>query len=218
MSFVAAGKSVDLIALIVIWVLTFYALWMARQGKTKDIKPLPGIPAMLEGINKATEEGKPVIFVHCGKLYGPDAMSVLACLNVCSFVSQNVAKLNANFISVAMEYPEVYPIMVETVREAYAAAGATSAFKEDFVRYYPGYSYTMEVMGLIEQSEPGAIVYMGAWDHSSIIQSTVGSGDPMSITTIFAQDLFRIVTVVLLVMVALAATVGFADLNRWLGM
>jgi hypothetical protein len=211
---------------------------------------------MLEGINKSAEEGKPTMFLHCGKLYGPDAASVLACLNVCSYVAENVARLNTKLISVSLEYPEVYPIMIETVREAYSAAN-NPAFKEESVRYFPGYSYTMEVMGLIEQERPGTIVYMGAWDHSALIQSTVGfvigamqiagtanvaqlpffiancdyvligeeflaagakvSGDPIAISTIFAQDLFKAIVLIIIVSGTLLVTGGFTQITSWLG-
>jgi hypothetical protein len=256
MAIFETGKVIDLLAWLVIWALTAYALLQARQGKTRDVRFLPGIPAILEGINKSTEEGKPAMFLHCGKLYGPNALSVLASLNVCSYTAQNCALLGPDLISVAMEYPETYPVMIETVKEAYTAAGKGDAYRDEMVRYYPGYSYTMEVMGLIEQETPGVIVFMGRWDHSSIIQSTTGysvgalqvagtdgivqlpffiancdyvligeeflaagakvSEDPVAISSIYAQDIFRIILVGVLVLAALTMTIGTdALLNLW---
>jgi hypothetical protein len=170
MAIFESGKIIDLLTWLVVWALTGYALMQARQGKTRDIKFLPGIPAILEGINKSTEEGKPAMFLHCGKLYGPYALSVLASLNVCSYTAQNCASLGPDLISVAMEYPETYPVMIETVKEAYTAAGKADAYRDEMVRYYPGYSYTMEVMGLIEQKTWSNCIYgkMGPLFNNSV--------------------------------------------------
>jgi hypothetical protein len=253
-----SGRIIDFIALVVIWGIAYYTLELAKRGKTYEIQNMPPLDAIYEGVGSALEKGKKTLFIHCGKLYGSGAPAVMACFSIANYTAEHVARLNAGFTAIAYEYPEVYPILLDNVRQGFAAADASSSFRDEMVVYFPGWSYTMETMGLIEYEKPGAILFMGRWDHSALIQSTVGqsvgafqiagatnvsalpffvancdfvligeellaagakvSGIPSAINTIFGEDVFRIVILILLIVGFLTASLNIMALKTFLAL
>lgn len=163
-------------ALILVAVFSFLVLWYirrAQKGLGLYVRPLPGISAVDEAVGRATEMGRPVLFIPgTGDL---DNIQTIAGLSVLG----RVARVTARYAT-PLRVPVLYPLPLaaanETVREAYLAEGVSDQLSPETVQYVAGesFSYSARVGGLILRERPAAAVYMGQFTAESLLIAEVG--------------------------------------------
>jgi len=163
-------------ALILVILFSFLILWYirrAQRGVGLYVRPLPGISAVDEAVGRATEMGRPVLFIPgTGDL---DNVQTIAGLSVLGRVARVTARYNT-----PLRVPVLYPLPLaaasETVREAYIAEGVTDQLSPETVQYVAGesFSYSARVGGLILRERPAAAVYMGQFTAESLLIAEVG--------------------------------------------
>ena len=163
-------------ALVLVIIFTALVLWFiqrARRGVGLYVRPLPGISAVDEAVGRATEMGRPVLFIPgTGDL---DNIQTIAGLSVLG----RVARMTARYAT-PLRVPVLYPLPLaaanETVREAYVEEGVADHLTPETVQYVAGesFSYSARVGGIILRERPAANVYMGQFTAESLLIAEVG--------------------------------------------
>jgi hypothetical protein len=151
----------------VLWYIT-----RARRGAKMYIRPIPGLSAVDEAVGRATEMGRPIIFIPgTGDL---DEIQTIAGLSILG----RVARVTARYAT-PLRVPVLYPLPMaaaqETVREAYFDEGV-EYLDPQTVQYVAGesFSYSARVGGMMLRERPAAAVYMGQFTAESLLIAEVG--------------------------------------------
>jgi hypothetical protein len=166
------AKAVMLVLLIVFFGLVLYYTRMAKKGRELYIRPIAGLSAMHEAVGRATEMGRPVLYVP--GIADMDDIQTIAAIVILSEVARLAASYDTRTI-VPTRMPIVFPVAEETVRNAYADAGRPDAFNQDDVRFLSDdqFAFTAGVTGIMLREKPATNIYMGAfWAESLILAET----------------------------------------------
>ncbi|HBC45495.1 MAG TPA: hypothetical protein DCZ43_00465, partial [candidate division Zixibacteria bacterium] len=107
-------------------------LWVfiasARKGKKLYVRPLAGIDAVDDAIGRATEMGKPILYILGLGTAGD--IATIAGFTILSRVARRTAEYQTKVI-VPVQDPVVLAIAQETVRTAYLEAGRPDQYNPD---------------------------------------------------------------------------------------
>ena len=149
-------------------------LLYVRRNPDVFIRKIPGLDAVDEAIGRATEMGKPVLFVH--GLSEISTIAVIASLNVLGKIARQVAVYDTELL-VANERPIVYSVSYEVVQEGYMEAGRPDAFNPDNVMMVATeqFPYVAAVAGIMNRRKPAANLFMGKFYAESLILAEAGA-------------------------------------------
>ena len=138
-----------------------YTHW-ARQGKKLFVRRIPGIDAVEEAVGRATEMGKPVLFIP--GISDIDDIETIAGLAILG----RVAKITAQYetpLYVPVRYPMILAAGQEVVEQSYLEVGRHDAYDKDTVRYVAGeqFAFTATVNGWMMREKPAANIYGGVF-------------------------------------------------------
>ena len=151
----------------------FYYLIRASRTRETFLRRIPGIDAIEEAIGRATEMGKPVLYIP--GLKDQSDLQTLASLVVLGDVGRTTAEYGVRLL-VPTRYPVVMTMAEEIVRDAYTVAGRPDAFVREDIRFLSDnqFAYCAGVDGIMLREEPAANLYMGAFYAESLILSETG--------------------------------------------
>jgi len=160
-----------LAALFFAMVLTFTRL--AQRGANLFVRRIPGLTAVEEAVGRATEMGRPVLYVPgIGEI---DDIQTIASLTILSHVAKITAEYETPLIvptarSVVMSAAE------EVVKEAYAEAGHPDNYSPDNIRYLSDaqFAFAGAVSGIMLRERPAANLYLGAFWAESLLFAETG--------------------------------------------
>jgi len=160
------------------------------------VRRIPGLEAVDEAIGRATEMGKPALFVH--GLTDVDSLSVLASLSILGRMARRIADYDSDLL-VVNNFPIVYSISYEVVQEGYQEAGRPDAFKPDniFMAASEQFPYVAAVTGIMKRRMPAANFFMGYFYAEALILAEVGASTgaiQIAATDSFIQIPFFITT------------------------
>lgn len=150
-----------------------YYIYTARKGKLPYIRTIAGLQAVDEAIGRATELGKPVLYIS--GLADVDNVQTLAALSILSHVARRTAEYDT-----ALLMPNVYSVTMvaaqEVVREAHLRAGRPDTFKPENIYYVSDeqFAFVAHTSGLMERLRPAANIYMGRYFGESLIIAETG--------------------------------------------
>ena len=149
------------------------AIYLARR-RTLYIRRIAGLEALDEALGRATEMGKPVLFVH--GLTGMGSVSTIAAVNILSRVARRTAEFNTA-LRVANQDPIVMAVSQEVVKEAYLDAGRPDAYNNDmvFMAATEQFSYAAAVDGLMVRERPAANIMMGYFFAEALLLAETGA-------------------------------------------
>jgi hypothetical protein len=138
------------------------------------IRPIAGLKALDEAIGRATEMGRPVLY-----LPGSGDMSevgTLAAITISSRVARRVADLGCD-LRVPCYDPVVAALIDGTTREAYREANRADAFRPGSVYYVSAtqFAYVASVTGTMMRERPAANIYMGSFYAESLFLAETGN-------------------------------------------
>lgn len=150
-----------------------YTSW-ARQGKSLFLRKIPGLDAVEEAVGRATEMGRPVLFIP--GIQELDEIETIAGVSILG----RVAKITAQYetpLMVPVRYPLVLAAGQEVVEQAYIEMGKGDAYDKDMVRYVAGeqFAFTANVNGYMMRERPATNIYMGAFFAESLLLAETGN-------------------------------------------
>ncbi len=167
----------DKISLLIMTILLgcaiIYFIFSARKGKRLYIRKISGLDTIEEAVGRATEMGKPLLFVP--GIMDLDDMQTIAGLNILGHLAEKVAQYDST-IHVPVCRSMVLSTAKEIVKEAYIRAGRPDAFNPDSVFYLTDdqFGYVAGVDGIIMREKPAANFYLGAFYAESLILAETG--------------------------------------------
>lgn len=168
------GRTVALIATIVYILLVVFFIRYARSGKKMFVRPISGIDAVEEAVGRATEMGKPVLYVPgIGEV---QEVATLAALTILAPIAEKVAEYDTPLL-VPNRDPIVYTVAQEVVREAYVKVGRPDAYKEDNIYFLSGrqFAYAAAVSGMMMRDKPATNFFFGMFYAESLILAETGA-------------------------------------------
>ena len=144
----------------------------ARRGRKFFVRRL-ALDAMDEAIGRATEMGRPVLYVP--GIEEVEDIQTIASMLILGRVARKTAELEVP-LRVPCRTPFVMAVADEMVRSGYMAAGRPDAYREDDVRFISSeqFAYCAGVNGMILRDRPAANFYLGRFFAESLIFAETG--------------------------------------------
>ncbi|MBI1795975.1 MAG: hypothetical protein HY076_02220 [Candidatus Eisenbacteria bacterium] len=158
---------------IVFFAFVLYYIASAQSGKKPFVRRIPGIDAIEEAIGRATEMGRPVLYV-------PGIQDISDIQTVAGLVIlESVAKLTARYetpIIVPVTYPIPFTIAEEMVKGGYLHAGRPESYDPNSVRFVSPeqFAYVASVTGVMLRDRPAAHIFMGSFFAESLLLAETG--------------------------------------------
>jgi hypothetical protein len=157
---------------------TFFAFVLvnverARRGKRFRIRTLTPVQAMDEAIGRATEMGRPVLYVP--GIEEVDDIQTIASMLILERVAEKTATYDVP-LRVPTRTPFVMTVADEVVRAGCMAAGRPDAYRAETARFisYEQFAYCAGVNGIILRERPAANLYLGRFFAESLIFAETG--------------------------------------------
>lgn len=168
------GRTVVLISVVIFTALTVIFVRQARKGKQLYVRPLAGIEAVDDAIGRATEMGKPILYV-LGLGTAAD-IATIASFTILSRVAKRVAEYQTQLIVPTYD-PIVMTVAQEVVKSSYLDAGRPDDYNEDIVYFVTQsqFAYVAAVNGVMLRQLPATNVYMGKFYAESLILAETGA-------------------------------------------
>ncbi|PWB69209.1 hypothetical protein C3F09_10485 [candidate division GN15 bacterium] len=168
------GRTPSLFATGIFVLLVLLFVRAARKGKELYVRPLAGIEAVDEAIGRATEMGKPILYV-LGLGTAAD-IATIASFTVLARVAKRVAEYQTELIVPTYD-PIVMSVAQETIKSAYADAGRPDSYREEIVFFVTQnqFAYVSAVNGIMLRQHPATNVYMGKFFAESLILAETGA-------------------------------------------
>ncbi|MBN2362550.1 hypothetical protein JXL83_00285 [candidate division WOR-3 bacterium] len=173
-SFFNKTKINTFIATVFAFILIVYFINSVKKGKTLFIRKIAGLDALDEAVGRATEMGRPVLYVS-GLGYMEDIATV-ASINILGPVAKKVAEYETKIIVPNFD-PIVYTVTSEVVKEAYLEAGKPDAFNPDQVFFISEhqFAYVAAVNGIMLREKPATNLFLGMFYAESLLLAETGN-------------------------------------------
>ncbi len=168
-----AGQLHLLFMIIAVGALMMFFTDRARKGDEIFIRRIPGIDAIEEGIGRATEMGKPVLYVP-----GIDELQdiqTIASVLILGQVAETVAEYQSDII-VSCCIPIVREVADEVVRAGFFQAGHPDAYNPANTRFISSeqFAFCAGTNGIILREQPATNIYLGRFFAESLILAETG--------------------------------------------
>ncbi len=154
--------------------ITVYMIGKARRGAKLFVRRLAGIEAVDEAIGRATEMGKPILYVL--GLGSAAEIATIASFTILGRVAKKVAEYQTGLIVPCYD-PIVMTVAQETVKASYMDAGRPDSYDEDMVYFVTQsqFAYVAAVNGVMLRELPATNIYMGKFFAESLILAETGA-------------------------------------------
>lgn len=163
-----------LLGFIIYTIILLWFIFHARAGKEMFVRKIPGLDALDEAVGRATEMGKPILYVP--GLSSIADIATIASLNILSRVAKKTAEYNTTLL-VPNRNPVVYTVAQEIVKEAYTDAGRPDAYNPNNVYFITlnQFAYVAAVCGTMVREKPATNLFLGYFWAESLILAETGA-------------------------------------------
>jgi hypothetical protein len=168
------GKGLLAISLVIVAAAVMLSILWARSGRPIRIRKIAGLDAVDEAVGRATEMGRPVLFIP--GVQDMDNIQTVAGITMLGRVARTAAEYDA-----VVEAPTCRSLVMEAAREAVQAsclaAGRPDAYQPDRINYITDeqFGYVAYVGGKMMREKPATCFYMGCFFAESLIFSETGN-------------------------------------------
>jgi hypothetical protein len=157
-----------------LFLLVELSVWRAKSGKPMFIRRIAGLSAVEEAVGRATEMGRPVLF-----LTGLNDLSDIATISAVNILAQ-VARKTAEYetpLLVPNYDPVTYTVTQEVVKQAYTEAGRPDAYKPNNIYFITAnqMGYAAAVDGIMMREKPASNFFMGYYYAEALILAETGN-------------------------------------------
>ena len=151
----------------------FFAISQARR-KEIFLRRIAGLEAVDEAIGRATELGKPVLYLTGA--HDMNDPSTIAAAVILGRVAKRAASYETDLL-VPHREPITMAVCQEITKQAYLEAGKPDLFKDDanFFITSDQFSYTAAVDGIMLRKKPAANFFMGSYFAESLLLTETGA-------------------------------------------
>jgi hypothetical protein len=162
-----------LVFLVAFFAAVLFYMASAQAGRKPFVRRIPGIDAIEEAIGRATEMGRPVLYVP--GITDIDDMQTVAGL----VILESVAKITARYetqVTVPVSYPIPFTIAEEMVRSGYLNAGKPELYDPRSVSFVSPeqFAFVAAITGIILRDRPAAHIFMGSFFAESLLLAETG--------------------------------------------
>ncbi|MGR3310631.1 MAG: DUF6754 domain-containing protein, partial [Candidatus Brocadiales bacterium] len=168
------SEGLNLLIMLAFGGLVLYFIAHARRNPNIFLRKIGGLDAVEEALGRATEMGKPVLFVHGLTTMG--SVSTIAAVNILGRIAGKIAEYDA-MLKVVNNDPIVMSVSQEVVKEAYLEAGRPDAYNEDniFLVASEQFPYVAAVSGIMRRERPATNFFIGYFYAESLILAETGA-------------------------------------------
>lgn len=168
------GRWPVFVSVLVFCLLTIAFVYRAKQGAELYVRPIGGIEAVDEAIGRATEMGKPILYVL--GLGSAAEVGTIASFTILGRVAKKVAEYRTELIVPTYD-PIVMSVAQEVVKSSYMDAGRTDDYKDDIVFFVTQsqFAYVAAVNGIMLRQRPATNIYMGIFHAESLLLAETGA-------------------------------------------
>ena len=173
-SWINVAKVNIYIAMLIFGGLILYYIYHARKGRKLFIRKIAGLQAIDDAVGRATEMGKPILYV-LGLGYIED-IATIASLNILGEVAKKTAQYDTKLI-VPNADPIVYTVAREIVKESYTNVGRPDAYDPDSVFFLAReqMAYAAGIDGIITRERPATNFLVGYFAAESLVIAETGA-------------------------------------------
>jgi hypothetical protein len=153
--------------------IVFYAIGIARKREI-FLRRIPGLAAVDEAIGRATELGKPILYLTgAHDMHDP---STIAAAIILGRVAKRAAAYETDLL-VPHRDPITMAVCQEITKQAYLEAGKPDLYKDDsnFFITSDQFSYTAAVDGIMLRKKPAANFFMGSYFAEALLLTETGA-------------------------------------------
>jgi len=167
------GKANVFIIALIISVAIIYYIERAKGGGL-FIRRIAGLEAVDEAVGRATEMGKPILFIP--GIMDMDNVQTIAAVTILGRIAGTIAEYETR-LNVPVSRSLVMTAARETVKESYYSAGRPDAYNDDMIYYLTDdqFGYVAAVDGIMVRERPAACFYLGAFYAESLILAETGN-------------------------------------------
>ncbi|MBI4727516.1 hypothetical protein HY768_09945 [candidate division TA06 bacterium] len=164
-----------LIAFLAFTGLILLYIYKARHGADLFVRRIAGLQAVDEAIGRATEMGRPILYLPSGGLSAVSDIQTLASLVILGRVANKAAEYDTPLL-VPCSDPLVMTLAQEIVKSGYMNAGRPDAYRAENIRYLTNeqFAYTAGVDGMMVREKPAANFMIGTFYAESLILAETG--------------------------------------------
>lgn len=169
----ALGRTNTLIITILFCAAVLYFIQRAKADPNIFIRKIPGLEAVDDAVGRATEMGRPVLYVP--GIETVSEVGTLAALTILGHIARRVAQ-HGTPLEVPVADPIVMTTAQEIVKQAYLEAGQPDGYDPSKVAYltYDQFGYTAGVDGIMMRERPEAVFLLGYFAAESLILAETG--------------------------------------------
>lgn len=167
------SKTLTLIATILLLILVVYAIVITRR-KEVYIRPIAGLQELDNAIGRATEMGRPVMFVPGWGTLGD--VCTIASLMILAQVAKKTAEYDIRLINPHCDYM-VLPLAQEIVSTSYSEMGRPDSFNQNDIFFvsYDQFPFCAGVNGITVRERVATIFYMGFFNAEALLLTETGN-------------------------------------------
>lgn len=147
---------------------------MVRNGREFFLRKISGLDALDEAVGRATEMGKPILYVP--GLSSMADIATIASLNILGPVAKKVAEYESRII-VPNRDPIVMTVAKEVVKEAFTEAGRPDSYDDNDVFFLTDsqFGFAAAVNGIMVRERPATNLFLGMFWAESLILAETGN-------------------------------------------
>ena len=145
----------------------------SRAGAAPKIRRIAGLEAVDEAIGRATEEGRPILYV--AGIGSVQQMSTIASINIFSHVIKTAGEYATRILTPCYD-PIVMQVMRSVGQQTYQNIGRPDAFDPSSIFFVTEsqFAYAAAVDGIMVREKPAAIFLQGMFYAESLILAETG--------------------------------------------
>jgi len=161
------------ICTIILFAAIIYYITRARGGKKLYIRKIPAITAIDEAIGRATEMGKPVLYVP--GIMDIDEPETIASMSILARVAEKTAEYGTP-LYVPNCHAMTMTMAQQVVKESATRAGRPDWYNADNIRYITDdqFAYVSAIDGIMVRERPATNFYLGKFYAESLILAETG--------------------------------------------